>query len=191
MKYSLSAGIARQIITPSPGTPLFGYPTERLGDHVADDLNATALVLQSGTTTAVLVSLDIAVIDEEETTKIREEASAQTGIAPENITLHATHTHSGPATISLAGWGGRNIEYLDSVRPRIVQAIVEAQQSLQPVRVGFGVTKTNVGINRRELTLEGGVMLGFHEWGPRDDDLTVVRFEGENGTVAQIIHLSA
>ncbi|MEO6907049.1 MAG: hypothetical protein ABI210_04085, partial [Abditibacteriaceae bacterium] len=42
-----------------------------------------------------------------------------------------------------------------------------------------------------ELTLEGGVMLGFHEWGPRDDDLTVVRFEGENGTVAQIIHLSA
>lgn len=191
MKHSLSAGIARQIITPPPGAPLFGYATERLGDLVADDLSATALVLQSDSTIAVLVSLDLCVIDEEETTKIREDASTQTGIPPEDITIHATHTHSGPATINLAGWGGRNSEYLDSIRPKIVQAIVEAQQTLQPVRVGFGVTKSDVGINRRELNLEGKVLLGFNEWGPRDDDLTVVRFEGENGTVAQLIHLSA
>ena len=188
---SLSAGIARQIITPPSGTLLFGYPRERRGDHVADDLNATALVLQGNSITAALVSLDLCVIDEEETLKIRTDASAQTGIAPENITIHATHTHSGPATINTWGWGNRNTEYLDSIRPKIVQAIVDAQQALQPVEVGFGVTKTDVGINRRELDLEGNVLLGFNQWGPRDDDLTVVRFEGENGTVAQLIHLSA
>jgi hypothetical protein len=187
----LSAGIARQIITPPPGTLLFGYPSERRGDVVADNLNATALVLQSDSTIAALVSLDLCVIDEEETAKIREAAAAQTGIPPENITIHATHTHSGPATITTWGWGEKNHKYLDLVRPKIVQAIVEAQQSLQPVRVGFGVTKTDVGINRRELTLEGTVKLGFNEWGARDDDLTVVRFEGKNGTVAQLIHLSA
>ena len=191
MSEYLSAGIARKIITPPPGTLLFGYPHERRGDVVADDLNATALVLQNDSSTVALVSLDICVIDEEETTKIREAAATQTGIAPENITVHATHTHSGPATITTWGWGEKNSEYLDLVRPKIVQAIVEAQQSLQPVRVGFGVTKTNVGINRRELDLEGKVLLGFNEWGARDDDVTVVRFENENGTVAQIIHLSA
>ncbi|MEO6906474.1 MAG: hypothetical protein ABI210_01160 [Abditibacteriaceae bacterium] len=107
------------------------------------------------------------------------------------MTIHATHTHSGPVTINTWGWGKRNIEYLDNIRPKIVQATVEAQQSLQPVRVGFGVTKTNAGINRRELDLEGNVLLGFNEWGVRDDDLTVVRFEGEEGIVAQIIHLFA
>jgi hypothetical protein len=149
------------------------------------------LVLQNDSTIAALVSLDWCVIDEEETAKIREAAAAQTGIPPENITIHATHTHSGPATITTWGWGEKNNVYLNLVRPKIVQAIVEAQQSLQPVRVGFGVTKTDVGINRRELNLEGKVLLGFNEWGPRDDDLTVVRFEGEHGTVAQIIHLSA
>lgn len=191
MEFSLSAGIARQTITPPPGTALFGYATERLGNHVADDLNATALVLQSGSTIAVFVSLDICVIDEEETAKIREDASAKTAIAPQNITIHATHTHSGPATVNARGWGERNTAYLDSIRPHIVQVIVQAQQSLQPVRVGFGVTKSDVGINRRELTLKGGVSLGFNEWGPCDDDLTVVRFEGEHGTVAQLIHLSA
>lgn len=191
MEDSLSVGIARQIITPPAGTLLFGYPSERRGDHVADDLNATALVLQKNSTIAVLISLDICVIDEEETAKIRAEASAQTGIAPENITIHATHTHSGPATINTWGWGERNTKYLDNIRPRIVQAIAEAKQSLQPVRVGFGVTKTDVGINRRELDLEGKVLLGFNEWGARDDDLTVLRFEGESGTVAQLIHLSA
>ena len=187
----LRAGIARQIITPPPGTLLFGYPRERRGDVVADGLNATALVLQNDSTIAALVSLDLCVIDEEETAKIREVASAQTGIAPQNITIHATHTHSGPATINTWGWGTKNNDYLDSIRPKIVQAIIEAQQSLQPVRVGFGVTKTDAGINRRELNLEGKVLLGFNEWGARDDDLTVVRFENENGTLAQIIHLSA
>ena len=187
----LHIGIARQIITPPPGTLLFGYPRERRGNVVEDDLNATALVLQSDSAIAALVSLDWCVIDQEETAKIREAAATQTGIPPENITIHATHTHSGPATITTWGWGEKNCEYLDLVRPKIVQAIVEAQQSLQPARVGFGVTKTNVGINRRELDLEGKVLLGFNEWGARDDDLTVVRFENENGTVAQIIHLSA
>ncbi|MEO6906475.1 MAG: hypothetical protein ABI210_01165 [Abditibacteriaceae bacterium] len=76
MKKLLSAGIARRIITPSPGTRLFGYPMERWGNHVADDLNATALELQSNSIIAVFVSLDIAVIDGTETAKIREEASA-------------------------------------------------------------------------------------------------------------------
>jgi hypothetical protein len=186
----LRAGIARQVITPPPGTLLFGYPRERRGDVVADDLNATALVLHSDSS-AALVSLDLCVIDEEETAKIREAASAQTGIPVQNISIHATHTHSGPATIRTWGWGEKNQEYLDLVRPKIVRAIVEAQQALQPARVGFGVTKTDTGINRRELDLEGKVLLGFNEWGARDDDLTVVRFENENGTVAQIIHLSA
>ena len=188
---SLQAGVARRRITPPPGTRLFGYPGERQGNEVADDLNATTLVLQTDTCTAVLVSLDWAMIDEAEVHAIREETTARTGIPPYNITFCATHTHSGPETTGAWGWSVRNTEYLQNVRPLIVDAIAEAQKSVQPVRVGIAATESDVGINRREVTVEGDVILGFNEWGPRDKELTVVRLEGETGPLATLVHLGA
>lgn len=187
----LSIGIARRVITPALGTLLFGYPTTRHGNVVADDLNATALVLRSGETTAAIVSLDLAIIDEPEIEAMRAMVSAQTGIASRNITIHSSHTHSGPVTVRTWGWGEKNQEYLDSIRPRIAEAVAEALGNLEPVQFGIGEGTTETGINRREIDENGNVILGFHEWGPRDDKLTVVRFAGESGTVATLVHLGA
>jgi hypothetical protein len=188
---TLRVGIARRDITPSPGTELFGYPTVRFGHEVADGLNATALVLESGACLACIVSLDLCLIDEDDVAAVRREAEAATGIAPQNLTLCATHTHSGPTTVSCAGWGVKNEAYWAAARPRIVEAIAAAQSALQPARVGIGVTQTDTGVNRREVQPDGSVALGFNEWGPRDRDLTVLRFEGENGTLASLVHLGA
>ena len=188
---TLSAGIAWRDITPPLGTLLFGYPCERPGNVIADALGATALVLQSGAITAAIVSLDWALVDEEETAAIQAAVSAATGIAPRHITLCATHTHSGPPTVTAWGWAIKDSSYLEAMRGRIVEAVAQAQEQLQKVRVGIGVGTTQVGINRREVQPDGSVWLGFNEWGPRDDSLTVVRLEGESETVAQLVHLSA
>jgi neutral ceramidase len=187
----LQVGIARSIVTPPPGTLLFGYPVERKGYDVDDDLNATALVLKQANLVTAVISIDWCVIDEDEIALIREAIHKATGITPHNITICATHTHSAPMTASLWGWGDANREYLAESRPKIVEAVVNAQAALQTVRVGIGVESTDVSINRREVEPNGGVILGFNEWGPRDRDLTVVRFEGESGPVAQIVHLGA
>lgn len=72
-----------------------------------------------------------------------------------------------------------------------MEAIAEAQSTLKPVKVGIGVSQTDTGVNRRVVQLDGSVGLGFNEWGPRDRDLTVVRFENESGPVASLIHLGA
>lgn len=187
----LQAGIARRDITPPLGTTLFGYPTVRVGHVVADGLAATALVLRSDETSAAIVSVDWGQIDEQETAVLRNLIAEKTCIPPHNITFCASHTHSSPATVNCWGWAVKDFNYLESARVQILAAIVEAEQALQPVRVGIGVTETDTGINRREVTPSGDLILGFNEWGPRDRDLTVIRFEGESGPVAQIVHLSA
>ena len=187
----LNAGIARSDITPALGTTLFGYGPVRIGDEVADGLAATALVLRSGTNSAAIISLDWGQVDEEETSLIRDLVAEKTSISPHNVTVCASHTHSAPATVKCWGFGVKDVSYLEAAREKIVQAVVAAEQALQPVRAGIGVTETDIGINRREVMPDGTVNLGFNEWGPRDRDLTVIRFEGKSGTVAQIVHLSA
>lgn len=194
---SLQVGIARRDISPPLGTALFGYPQERVGNVIADALNATALVLQSEKCRAAIISLDVAQIDESDVAAIRRDVSDATGIEARNITICATHTHSGPTTIGVWGWGEKNGAYLDSICPRITLAVVKAQNTLQRCRVGFGKTSSDIGINRREVLLDGSIGGGQqNQWGPRDRDLTVVRFQtlGKSSTpstLATLVHLSA
>lgn len=188
----LSAGIGRRDITPNLGTHLFGYSgSARVATRVADGLNATALVLRSGGTMAVILSLDWCLVDEEETRAIRELIFQRTGIPAAAITVCATHTHSGPQTVENWGWGEKNREYLAMVRPNIVQAVTVALENLQAVSVGIGTGITKTGVNRREVAPDGSVRLGFQEWGPVDETMTVVSFKSKDGEVAQIVHLAA
>jgi len=192
----LRAGVARRVISPLSGTRLFGYPNERLGNEVADDLNATALVLQHNETFAAIISLDWCLIDEAEVALLRSEIQSATGIEPDNVSFCATHTHSGPITVRAWGWGEKDDDYLALARPRIVEAVVEAQQNLAAVEIGIGTTQTDIGVNRREVQLNDDVHLGFNQWGPRDRDLTVVRFqtahEGSTpSTLATLVHVGA
>ena len=187
----LEIGIARREINPIPGTALFGYPSVRLGTIVADDLNATALVLRSGETLAAVLSLDLCIVEEDEIEGMRQVIHAATGIAPHNITIHCTHTHSGPVTVTTWGWGQKNLDYLASIRPRLAEAVADALSKLQPVRVGIGVGACDAGVNRREVRPDGSVRLGFNEWGPRDRDMTLVRFGDAKNTVATLVHFGA
>ncbi len=188
----LSAAIARRDITPPPGTPLFGYPQQRSGDNIADPLNATALVLRSGDCIAALISLDLGALDEIDVTILRENIWQATGIPAHNITFCPTHTHSGPPTLNVWGWNEKDQAYLQSLVAPVVQAVQQAMATLEPCRVGFAVTPTDVGINRREVQLDGEVGGSQkNEWGPRDRDLTVIRFEGTHGPIASLVHLGA
>ncbi len=187
----LKVGIAKSDITPPPGTELFGYPQQRFGHEVDDKLAATALLFQSDDCTACVVSLDLCIVEECDIEAIQNDVEAATGIPARNITLCCTHTHSGPVTIACWGWGGKNVEYMTNLRPLVVEAVKEAQSNLQPARVGINVSQTDVGVNRRVVLEDGSMTLGFNEWGARDRDLTVARFEGENGTIASLVHLGA
>jgi hypothetical protein len=188
----LRAGFARTDITPPLGTPLGGYPVEeRVAESIRDRLQANALVLEDNGLKAALLSLDWIIVEQEDVEAIRRLVSDQTGIPPAHVTVCAIQTHSAPRTLSAWGWGDKVVEYVQASLPPIAAAVAEADRSLQPVRMGIGVTQSAVGVNRRQIREDHSVALGVNPWGPYDPRMTVLRFEGRSGPLATLVHYGA
>ena len=90
------AGIARREITPFWGVELtgWGYYIERRWQRIHDPLYTTALVVNDGEQTAVLITLDLMLIDEAFTRRTRELITAATGIPGSAILLTCSHSHN-------------------------------------------------------------------------------------------------
>jgi hypothetical protein len=192
MNSSLFAGVGRSDITPLLGTALAGYPVQdRYAETIRDPLHATALVLRRGNCQVAILSLDWILIEAEEVAEIRRLVHEATGIAPANVTVAVIQSHSAPRTFSAWGWGDKDRAYVNSVLPRIVDAVVQAVANLQPAQVGIGTTSSDVGINRRQIRPDHKVVLGVNPWGPYDPTMTVLRFEGAKGPLATLVHYGA
>lgn len=184
------AGAGREIITPAVGTLLFGYNPNTVSTSVNDDLTITAVALESDGQRAMLLCATICEIDTGVANAIRTKIAAETGVPFENITYSATHTHSGPVTVYMSGWGDINRDYCDNILlPKSVAAAKAAVNSLKPAKLGVGTTHSEVGINRRELTPDGQILLGQNPWGMYDPEMTVISLRGLDGSpIVNIIH---
>lgn len=193
MSKHFKAGVGRRVITPPLGTALYGYPNVRYAESVHDDLKVTAFAFEQGETKAILVTADICTFGIEESAMLRRKISEETGVPFENITLSAIHTHSGPCTRESVGWGARNDEYIENIlNPQTVDACRDAVASLRDALMGVGVTDSEVGINRRQLTVDGEIILGQNPWGIFSKKMTVISFIGVDGVgIGAMVHYGA
>jgi hypothetical protein len=165
----LSAGVARRIISPPKGIFLIGYGDRSKGNTgVHDDLTATALVLDSGGVRVAVVALDILTINEFVVDRIRAR------LAPTEVILCCSHTHSGPIAYADEKSSKKNRNYIDSLVEKIVEAVVEAQAKLVPARLEYSRGEASVGINRREKMPDGHMEIGRNPAGARDKSLQAV-----------------
>lgn len=184
----LRAGFGRTEITPELGVRLGGYGVrERPGEEVLDPLHSTALVLEQGDVSAVVVNLDWICIEEDVVETLREAIHAAVGIPRPNITLCGTHSHSVPNTLNFWGWGEREQAYIDSVIPAIVRSVEQARAELGEVRVAFGTTESLVGVNRRGTAEDGTVNFVADPLGKFDPTMTVAHFRRPSGDCAGIL----
>lgn len=192
MPSKLRVGIGRADVSPPLGTRLFGYPIQdRPAESLNDPLNATALVFERDGFKAAILSLDWCLVGEKEVDQIRSGVEAGTGIPSSHITVCATHTHSAPTTIEAWGWGDKDSEYIASSLPKIIGSVVQANDALQPARVGIGTTLSDLGINRREIASDHSIRMEGNLWGVYDPEMTVLRFVSEVGPVATLVHYGA
>jgi hypothetical protein len=193
MNKLLKVGVGREIINPLLGAQLAGYPVEdRPAKSINDDLTATSLLIEDENEKAVIISLTIAAIEEEQANYIKNMVGNELDINPENIIVSAIQTHSGPHIFSAPGWAERDENYCHNILyPAILKSAKEAKQNKKPCRIGIGTTQSYIGINRRQVTEDGRVILGQNPWGPFDPTMTVVRFVSEDGPIANIIHYGA
>ncbi len=93
---SLRGGCSKVNITPPLGIPLIGS-AGKPSDDILDELYAKALVLNDGSTTIAIVSVDLLYTPLEEVTNpIRKIIKDKIGIPSQNVRICSTHTHSGP-----------------------------------------------------------------------------------------------
>ena len=186
----IRAGTGTKVITPPVGTSLAGYFHDRVSTAVHDDLLAKALVLDDGTTRVAITVSDVLRIQREDVLRIREIASAATGIPAGNIYVACTHTHTGPELNPRRPMVPVNMEYLAAFPGMVAQAIIQAHSNLKPVTLRMGEEyEDRVAFNRRFRMKDGTVRFNPGKLnsdiiapdGPIDPQVNVIRLDGEDG----------
>ena len=158
-------------------------------------LHARAVVIDDGHARVGLVSLDLLGLAGEAVggmDQFKRQVSAQAGnvLAPEQIALVSTHTHSGPESLALSELFHTEPfrQWTQRLAQQIGGALQAAAGSMRPCRLmGGSVAAPGLSVNRRIRTERGitsvrGVrptdkVLGPE--GPTDDQVRVLSFEDE------------
>jgi hypothetical protein len=172
---TLQAGAAQVEITPPAGTHLAGRGDgfHRPAQLVLDPLYAKALVLRCGPRKLCIVALDVTIVTEEWTEKIRQAAQKNWGFEPDAVMVHATQTHSAPPLghfmfdRDFTGIppeqehvAGGETAYYELALPRVIEAIERAVADLRPVQAAAGsAVKDGLAFNRRGVTRDGSIVM--------------------------------
>jgi hypothetical protein len=175
----MQLGTAKAIITPPVGTPLAGYAhRDHSSESVLDDLEVRVLWFEpegAPQEAACIVTADLIGFDSETTSYLCDAISRAHGVQAERILLSASHTHSGPQTCAnMLGVGGIVPDVLQMIRERILQAVDESRQHLQPVSLQAGRGKCEGYAISRRLVQDGKALFAPSPSGVRDDDVTVI-----------------
>lgn len=154
---ALQAGTGVRDISPREPMALYGYPhVERISTGIHDPLLATVLVLHNGVDDAVvLASLDILMIGPAFARDLRRAVAQAVGCDESGVFIGCTHTHSGPVTSRLIGWGNDptipmiSPTYMAFLKAQVVDVAAEAARSMTAAEVAWtSANATGVGGNR-------------------------------------------
>ena len=173
---TLRAGAATVEVTPDEPVPMSGYAgRDGPSTGVHDPLEATALVLDDGSTRVGVVGVDLLNVSRELTARLR----ARTAL--DELVVAASHTHAGPHVparaldVSALFRVEEDVSgTIEAIEARLIEAIETAATSLAPARVGTAKTAVqDVAVNRRAGGgVSGNVRIPF---GDVDETLTAVR----------------
>jgi hypothetical protein len=164
-----------------------------------DDLFATCAVIRNGDRELALVSLDLLCLAHDIIDKIKTSIRERINVAPENIILACTHTHSGPSTLGLAGKNEQNQRYLSGIPQRVVALIRDARADMTSVKVSVLQTDVpDVAFNRRILLKDGSSAINIDQVNPKeiqalgvtDPVVTAIFFENNSSVKGVIVNFS-
>ena len=93
----MKTGFSRICITPPLGVPIFGYYEERFVKGVIDDIYASAISFDDGTTRALIISVEVCELSTKQANKIRSMIRQRIGVDEGAIFINCSHTHTGPS----------------------------------------------------------------------------------------------
>lgn len=166
----LRAGAAKVDITPKESE--LAVSTDSIRDH----LFVRAIVVDNGSTCAVLVGMDMGGTRDPVMQDAVPRAVAATKCPAENFLISATHTHSS----NTLGLGGAGAPTAKTVADAIVSAVTTAKGRLAPAKVGYGTTRVDLNVNRDLFNSKLEWRQQANPAGPSDKTLSVVEFIGDD-----------
>lgn len=151
---TLRAGVAVESITTDNPTVV-----------VHDPLRVKTLVVDDGTTKAVVVSLDIGGVSTTLVSMIRARLRDEFGIAEANVLVGASHNHHTQGQVA------------SDVTDRTLKAIRRATETMVPVKIGAGVGREDRIMMNRRLRLKDGRHWTIRRANPSPRDADIVGLE--------------
>ena len=153
-------------------------------------LRATAIVLALGDEKLAICSCDVLFVQKDFVDPALEKVRAATGIPPQRVLVHATHTHSAPSATRVHGYA-RDAGFVEGLAEAIADSIIAADADLSRhadcrFRYRLG-EESSVGQNSRLLLGDGTIFwIGDRDdavrpTGPFDPELPVMAFETSGG----------
>jgi hypothetical protein len=194
----LRAGAAAVSLEPPLGLAMVGFVRRyEPAQWSVGDLEATAVVLDSGGTRAAVIGVDTIAIQAPLIDEIRGRVAEAIGCAPEAVLVNFNHTHcappASPKLMELGGGGpGEPVgpavaAYAARVHAAIVDVAVLAASRLEPARPTWGVGRCDESVNRRERRGDR-VILGWNPDGMVDPQVPVLQLQRpDGGAIATVV----
>ena len=196
MANNIKVGYACVNITPPMGVNIAGYFVERIADGVLDELEACAVAVSSGDSTAIIITIDHCGLSKAYLNEWRANVAEATGVAPEAVFIHTTHTHTGPVLYK----NHKNPlteQYEIFLKSRVRDVAVFAVADMKPAKMGIGVSEAkNVAFIRRYRMKDGSAKTNpgvnnpdiVAPIGDTDERVNVVRFDREGAESVVVVN---
>lgn len=185
IKQKTSLGVYTIDITPEIGVELDGYHRESPSIGIKDRLLASTMIFTQNNIKYVLVSIDCIGLTVPIATRIREKIASILHTEFQNIMLCYTHTHSSPKTLDQHNQPNTYSEFLSS---QILLCVQEADKRYKQIQVGWGYTLSEIGVNRREKTEDGTVIMGTDLDGIVDNRMGILKIvDAKSGKLDTIL----
>lgn len=194
------AGCYRIDITPPIGTPIGGnIRSDNLSRGVHDPLYANFLYLKSKTKKVLFIALDIIGVHRSIVLDIKKRIKSNLGISIENISIFATHTHSGPDVLEAFKdeYPLLITEYIEELKDKVIKGAIECVNDVWDARIGIGKGyEGSLSFNRRLLLEDGTLKMNWESIdlenfakfaGPIDPELYVISVIDNNARIRSLI----
>ena len=124
------------------GIGINGYYVPRHVKGSLDDIMVTALALYAGGNTALMLSIDVCMVERENYDEITAAISTLTGLSRENIFVAATHSHTAPFIYPRGTFDaepGIIMEYAREVVARACEAAIAALSDMSDAKMGYAI----------------------------------------------------
>ena len=160
----MKAGFARINITPSIGTTMTGYvrrDRDRGCEGVHDDIYVRSLYLTHGAEEVLIMGFDLCFFSRDEVDRFKGAIGRKIDLAPRQVLLNTSHNHVGPKVGTWQYDPPSDPVYIQAMEYAIVDAALQARDSLVDVTVWAGATRSTVPMSRRLKLANGKVARPF------------------------------